>query len=396
MVIRRAAESLTIEKQYPPGAAPSSEWPASLLLDELWLRTRRVLVRRLEAEKLWPTNGEIEDHRARRANLGQHLRNTVLTRLLNPAEHRYLESDAAFGPGADRLNAKIGRCLAFGHEIGVVLDKLATGADPQCRIVPDEARAAELCAIFNLGIGIFDLVHDESSEMADDFATLFDAEVLHKALADPAVAAGLSTASQALPAPELRLLGRLVAAYLTGLHAEVSTAQALEPIGTVLSAAYTAEKASMVGASGDAALRISRTKSTLPFHVLLETVALIRGRTTVSTLRSAVDAMGTVFWLVDDLVDLVVDFQSGALNSILAKASLTISYEAHDGKPDELAAEYELLENILDGHHVESTVEQVVCALRGMSDSFLVHGCDPSTVAAATLIVRDYVRFWVE
>lgn len=315
--------------------------------------------------------------------------------MLAPEDHRRLESDAVFGPGTDQLHTKIGRCLSFGYELGTAFHRVAvgTGVDLERPASPAEARAAQLCAIFNLGIGIFDLVQDESPELAGAFAQFFDEKALRDALADAASAGELSVASAALAVPELRLLGRLIAAFLTGLHTAIGDAVALEPIGELLMAAYAAETASIAG-DGGCPLQVSRAKSTLPFRVLLETVGLVGDEGTgaaVPALVPAAEAIGTTFWLVDDLVDLVVDFQAGALNSILARAGGT----APDGE-DVAAAEYALLANVLGGSYIEDTVEEVVRSVRATADGFLRHGRDPGTAGAAAAIVRDYVRFWAE
>lgn len=372
-----------------------SDWPGSLMLDEVWLRARRVLVHRLEAEGLWPTGPGLQSHRARRVDLGNDLRRTLLAQVLSPVDHRYLESDAAFGSASGQVHSKIGHCLAFGHELGSVLHRVAanSGTYPEQPCSLAEARAAQLCAIFNLGISLFDLVHDESHELAQAFTQIFDKEVLLGALASRESMAKLDTAVADLKVPELRVLGRIVVTFIAGLHDAVPMRHELEPIGAALVSAYAAETASVNHRTDAVSLELSRAKSTIPFHILLETIALVGDSTVASAvpaLRPVVDAIGTTFWLVDDLVDLVADFQADALNSILAQASMTMPRTA-----DRDDIEYALLEHVLDGNYVEDTVEQIVTALQAMSHNFMSPGCNASTATVITLIL-NYVRFWME
>jgi hypothetical protein len=39
-----------------------SEWPSSLMLDEVWLRVRRLLVHKLERERFWPSTNEYKSY----------------------------------------------------------------------------------------------------------------------------------------------------------------------------------------------------------------------------------------------------------------------------------------------------------------------------------------------
>lgn len=373
-----------------------SEWPASLMLDELWLRSRRALVHRLEATGWWSTGTAVEAHRAHRADLGDDLSRTLLAKVLTPADRQYFLSDVAFGAAADQMTAKVGRCLAFGYELGVALHRVVTGeegslVEPCSRA---EARVAEACALFNLGVALFDLVHDELPEQANALTQVLNGDVLVDVLTSRQATAELAATAAVLEPRELRLLNCLVAAFIAELHDAVSTPDVLEDVGALISRAYAAEIRSVNDRDAVSSVRNSRAKSVLPFHVLLETVALLGdapAATSVPALRPAVEAMGTAFWLVDDLMDLVTDFQTGSLNSILAGARQTMP--SGDGPAD---PEYALLRHVLAENGIADAAEGAVIALQTMSDGFLTESPNRGTAAAAAAMVQDHVRFWVE
>lgn len=375
-----------------------SDWPGSLMLDEIWLHTRRVLVHKLEERHYWRRNEDIEPRRARRADYGKELHQNLLARSLPVEEYRYFESDAAFGSSVDQLRRKSARCMFFGHDLGTALHRLVSCA-AGCLEYPCEGaeqRGAEACAIFNLGIAIFDLVHDELPHLGSSFKTVFDERVLTEALASDEAASALEATIGAVTAPELRVLGRLVVAFIGKLRQAAVDQGSLDAISTLLAAAYAAETAAVDNSSGDVAIATSRAKSTLPFQVFLHIVKVVgdgRAAGEARTFRPAVEKIGEIFWLVDDLADLVKDFQAGSLNSVLATARTDL-VEANVRNADD--PEYGLLRCILSGHYVEDAVEQIVDTMDSLTSELFVL-CENYEVAeAAGNVVRDHVRFWLE
>ena len=69
---------------------------------------------------------------------------------------------------------------------------------------------------------------------------------------------------------------------------------------------------------------MAEKKSTAPFDIMLE-IARVTGVTESATEQAAtnwiVHAIGTVFWRIDDLVDLVRDLHCGNMNSVLFRAA---------------------------------------------------------------------------
>jgi hypothetical protein len=127
-----------------------------------------------------------------------------------------------------------------------------------------------------------------------------------------------------------------------------------------------------------AAASIAKQKSQLPFTVIARLVELYvpaaLDRVRRARLREFSQLVGTVFWKLDELVDLVPDCRDGALNSILVGAGNdpTDSGNTIRNLP--------VLERLLEENRLERASGAVIDALARTSAVSMAH----------------YVRSWLE
>jgi hypothetical protein len=351
-----------------------------LLLDEVWLRTRRTLVTALEEFDLWPAAGEHQAFFASQRTRGERLRDEVLLGLLSEDDRRWLASPSMFGASNRRFRARTPITLSFGCTLSEGLQSLDGH--------PPDGAIAETCGIFNFGISIFDLLHDAQPRLVSGFASRFDRNVLLKLHSDSASPHSLRDSSRACEEPEIRLLLQTIAGVyerLYGLAADLPNG-AFTNVTSLLSAAYAAEMQSSACASATAPerLAISRAKSTLPFAIIAAIGALRRehdaDRTAHETL---VNDIGTIFWLTDDLVDVVGDARSGALNSLLVRAAGEAPLDVGSN-----------LVRLIEGRTIVETVTAIRDALVRVRS--VVGETDSQGTLCFDRLLASYVRTWIE
>jgi len=182
---------------------------------------------------------------------------------------------------------------------------------------PGDDRSHLLCAIFNLGIGVVDSFCDADPQRGAELLQLIHAMDIDAA-ANGAWQEGLLLG--ALPAsaaadPTIAFTARLIDSFFSLLCA-THTPVLRRQVGRLLAEALAAEQKSVAHSSATPAelLEASRNTSVLPFLIF---ASLVGGDTDAAT------HLGEAMWRIDDLVDLEIDAQSGALNSLLL-----------DGPPD--------------------------------------------------------------
>jgi hypothetical protein len=366
-------------------AAHRSDWPLALLLDEAWLRARRVLVHGLEQDGLWSSG---EAHAAAleaQRSIGLALQESVLREALGVEAHALLGTDAIFGRSNARIRRRLPLVLAFGHTLGAGFAAMLGATEERARA------AGEACALFNLGISIFDWITDGGPEPSRALERAFDARALERILE-----------GEALPAPpgdapgEIVVLLRIIAGFFARCaHARRRDEEAWSDLSTLLARAYAAELESTRGAALDAATaaRAARDKSALPFAITAGVARLLLDAPASSPARArareAADALGEAFGILDDLVDLVPDLRQGALNVVLLGA------DARPGSPEDTEGAGAALAALLTGRGIEDAAvrvrERLSEARRAMGGG-LAGGAD-APFARALLF---YARNWLE
>lgn len=357
-------------------ATAGSAWPVGLLLDEIWLRSRRALVNRLEAAALWPSAEDQDRFVAEQRAKGERLRDEALLPEIAPDDRRWMTAPATFGAANRRFRGSTPMALAFGHALAAGLRELEGR--------PPHPPAAEAAALFNFGISVFDLLHDTQPEAVAEFSAHFGSDTLrglHSGAASPEV---LREAAPCCARPEVRLLLQTIAAVYERLHAlgDEAPRDRFRALALLLEAAHAAEigSAERTGEPSDR-LAISRGKSTLPFSII-GAIAALPPPHDVDGNDPLLGDVGLVFWLTDDLTDLVGDARSGAVNSLVARSGC-------DGSEDI----GERLQRLIDGRAIEDTADEIRDALLRIR-----RNTAPSGLAGTRfeqLLARS-VRAWVE
>jgi hypothetical protein len=349
----------------------ATEWPLGLLLDEAWLRARRLLVTRMEGCGLLPNASEQRRFLETQRTRGEDIRDRVLLPVLGQSASEWLVSPSIFGAANRRFRAHTPLSLAFGYSVSELLQGANGGIDPQ---------AADASALFNFGISMFDLLHDTLPELAPSFRTFFDEDRLGDLVKDAESAGRLAELASCATDPEIHLLLLTIAAVFTAIHhLSEQRGPAAAQVGHLMAMAYAAEAgSSRTDAHFDIEerLRVSREKSVLPFHIIR---AIGRLRQDISPdADNLAERLGTVFWMVDDLADLVGDTRSHALNSLLLKAN-----------PDGTSEPEGALAALLAGNVIEDVVGEICDALVALQEVLL-----PSEGSGR--VVPCYVRMWIE
>lgn len=353
----------------------STEWPVGLLLDEAWLRARRVLVTEMERSGVWPDAAKqrvfLDVQRAK----GNDIRDRVLLPALGPEASDWLVSPASFGAANQRFRSHTPLSLAFGHSISEVLQGTGGQIDRQ---------AADAAALFNFGISMFDLLHDTLPDLAPSFGEMFGHDQLRALIGNPTAADRLAGVAGGATTPEVSLLLRTIAAVFEAIHRLTGrqAAKALKEVGSLLTLAYTAETASSgSSASADERVRVSRDKSVLPFCVI-GAIGRLSGQCPDCGGELA-ETLGTIFWKVDDLADLVGDTRSHSLNSLLLRAG--------ERDEDQPAA---ALAALLVGNGIEEAAANICAGLIAQRQMVERSSCDPAL--KLDRVAPSYVRMWIE
>jgi hypothetical protein len=192
----------------------------------------------------------------------------------------------------------------------------------------------------------------------------------------------------------LRVLLRIIVGFFAGFHACKGRDEAdglrLALRGT-LADAYGAEvrSAALARSSDGAVIETSRAKSTLPFAVIHQVARLFADRSP-PVVDALADRIGTVFWLTDDLIDLVPDFQEGALNSILAPGRADAPWS------EDLLEDYPVLAKLLESRQIETAAGEVRARLRESLDLLDSSGFPEAAATRLGEALKFYVRNWME
>lgn len=196
--------------------------------------------------------------------------------------------------------ARMEQALLFGWVTADVVAPAAT-----------DDRSRVLCALFNLGIGMIDGACDADPHRAAELLEYLGVLDVESAVNGPWQEGGMlaSLPPNAAADPTIAFTARVIDAFYSLLHATHPLSLRTR-VGRLLAGALAAERRSVARspAKPDELLEASRSTSVLPFVII---ATLVHGDLDAAT------HLGEAMWRIDDLVDLEVDAQSGALNSLL-------------------------------------------------------------------------------
>jgi len=396
--LKRTNHRKSVGKDNRTTSTTNSDWPLALMLDEVWLRARRVLVHELEASGLWMETASFNSLRTEQKGVGERLKRQLLREVLGESDYAFLSSETIFGSSNHHYRSKIPFVLAFGYELGGGLYDLLGGPSDQT------ATIGELCSIFNLGICTFDLICDHYPDLFAEFSEKFNESVILRLGKDAEACQTLAASANQVPTAELRLLLKIISWVFFELQRVAPARRQMaqreqqdaisQDLSLLLVDAYRAEINSATSREMSQAdlIEISRSKSTLPFTIINQiahTVAAPQDQETTRYVDLLASHIATIFWLADDLSDVVRDLQAAALNSILVQAGSKTRLA-----PDP-AQDRSVLSRLLDGHYIEGVSEKIGKAISSVNR---ILACDKEHSDQAghfRKVVLFYVRSWL-
>jgi hypothetical protein len=286
-------------------------WPSAFLDQEVWLRARRLLVSGLQDAGLTAGEEEYQAYVEGQEQLGRSL-NAMLRPLLGDEEFNYLCSELMCGADNARFVLRYPFMLAFGHEYARGIRSLSgDGASGDA--------APALAALFNFGIALLDHIGEQPARYGA-IDSVIDDSALFSVLRARGHSPHAAHRSRAALSPELKILGRVIDAFFTGVS---GLAGARDPDAWELftshviaahSAQRTADEQRLLHQRGGDGMR----KSVEPFLVMLAVVNLERPLANTAPMFDLAGHIGRAFWRIDDLADLSQDVRLGHVNSLLA------------------------------------------------------------------------------
>lgn len=369
-----------------------SDWPSSLMLDEVWLRVRRLLVHKLERERFWPSTNEYKSYTEKQKKLGDKIKSEVLRDILGDVDYVYLNSELIFGAGNRRFRTKLPYVAAFGYNIGLTMHKLIGGEEEEGYDV------FTICSIFNIGISIFDYIYDTDPKLFHEFENIINEKVLLTAINNKKTCENLQANCNNINSIELRLLSKLIIWFFLKLHAfdiRSGKEDVWERLISCIMSAYHAEINSTYHNrySKADALNISRNKSTLPFLVMY-LIARLSPSSTIE--ESEIDftplviKMGEIFWHIDDLIDVIRDLEPNYLNSIITQINNKIDYI------DNPQRRYKILIELLEGDYIEAQANQICSKIKYILNFLKSKKNKEEDQKLVSNLITFSVRDWME
>lgn len=318
----------------------------------------------------------------RQGRIGRDLEARLLRDAVGPANFAIYQSEAFFGPSNHRMHTKVPIVLAFGYELGGCMAWLA-GSKPL-----DRTKSSQVCGLFNLGVSTLDLIHDEHPKLAAELATHFDTAALSRIASDRAARQEWAASALGKASPEVDFLLGIILCFFAELEPLIDDVQVRHRIATLLVSAHRSELKSLnLRGSRNRILATARRKSVQPFE-LMAAIASLRGRRQVDRrrVRDLGKGVGEMFAEVDDLMDLVVDSRTGAINGLL------VSSEGADGQGAGQPP-FRVLESILINKRIEASAGRVLAKLRRTLE--LLEGAPSAPATAFRALVLNYLQHWM-
>jgi outer membrane protein assembly factor BamB/orotate phosphoribosyltransferase len=283
--------------------------------------------------------------------------------------------------------------LAFGHELG---------ASVHAHLYPGHGRrdaVAELCALFNLLISIFDWVTDCRPDAHNELAHVFGEDTVRRLSEDIDGVSDLQRTLGVVQNPAVRVLIKTMSAFFTNLHASARISvsnPAWARLNGLLVQAYRAEIVTTglnrAPQSISELLGAAHGKSVLPFEIILAIAAACEDQPMARNMDDAiafVRSIGRLMAVADEVSDLARDYRSGDANTIL----LNLGIRNRNGS--EVAAETREGMFAFDSEEcvdavVERLYENVACAL-----CFAESGSDSSNVQRVRDVIIGYAQGWL-
>jgi hypothetical protein len=360
--------------------------PLSLLIDEVWLRSRRLLTEHMQAARLLLPLEVHERTLEEQLSAGHALRSTLLFDCLGSEQYTYLTSEASFGQLNARVQKMLPLTLVFGYEVGWGLSHIL-------KLCPGKATAvAEACSIFNTGVSLADVVIDTDPDQRE---RMIDVLNEHRSGLNPP-ASGQEPNIQRQTS-ETSVVSGLAAAFferLPQLRGESA------PETTLMSWIERAREAEAQSVSDlreltpTELLEVSRTKSVAPvqvlYHVARSAIDPAADNDDLQTAEQVVTGLAEAMWLFDDLCDVLDDLRRGALNALTVR---TVGSHPPGGDPEKARS---ILQCLLSTDSLELMIRDAVAALASAVEPLTATSAAAQELRRFNRIVRTHAWCWLE
>jgi len=376
------------------------DWPIGLLVDEVWLKIRRISIHKLEEEGLWQKTTEYKNFAERQKKLGEKIRSGTLREVFGDNDYAYLNSELIFGSANRQVRSKLSYILAFGYNIGWIIYSVLD--DKEGKYTEE---ISMISSVFNLGISIFDYIYDTEPELFDKFNRIVNYSTLHKISTDGNACKSLQLDCDNIDSIELCLLSKIIIWFFLKLQSfyigNGGRKDIWKRLNNCILLAYLAETHSSDKTKySKKILDICRKKSTLPFLVIYH-IALLTSTSNPSPIidrESKVDnyaytiskTIGEIFWRTDDLTDLLKDLESGNLNSILIKVNKKHGYT------EQSQLNYKILMELINGNYIKEIANQICSQIKFVLNSLESIKSDEQYVNMTRNLIMFHVRNWME
>jgi hypothetical protein len=330
-----------------------SEWPSLLITDEAWLKIRRVLVHSLEREGLWMNTKEYLGYKKKQKTLGDKIKDDILNDMMGQIDHEYLNSEEFLRGSNIVFKERLPYIAAFGYESVSLMSNLVNANGINFTNV------AKIGSIFNVGTALFDSICDTTPDLFCKLKLVINYKTLSEISNNENKLKDIKSDCDDLNDPELRLILKFLLYFYYELYYFKSPGRQdeWEKINALLINAFLYEIRSnnFAGSSKDELLEVSRNKSVLPFELLY-----FISRLSLSSYEEPPEGeilfigyIGELFWLLDDLSDLISDLENNELNSLITQLN---GYDFDLSEPN---IRYSILVNILDGKLIEEWIDKI-------------------------------------
>ncbi|MBU8934130.1 MAG: hypothetical protein KOO62_08985 [candidate division Zixibacteria bacterium] len=305
------------------------------------------MIDEISKHSFWPAHEDYYRYMHDQFRIGTRLESLIP----DPAKVSSSEPHSLHDCSDNLLRHRIPFALAFGYQNATMWQTLLAST------VSAGEPVAKVCSLYNLGIALFDRILDRNVSYRPLLFELLDERTLEQLLRnDGAIESALWIATDHAPA-EIRILSDVVIAFFKRFHDLGLSTDARDIIAESIRLSYAAEMASTVAVPVGPGVKWAdgRDTSVTPFLTLYLLVqhSMEKVLKRSQDLTQLAEAIGEVFWLTDDLCDLVEDLESVHPNSVLASVLLDERPEPH--MLDRVA----LQSALIDGNQIESAARDL-------------------------------------
>jgi outer membrane protein assembly factor BamB/orotate phosphoribosyltransferase len=364
----------------------------ALALESLRSSIVRGFVRRLRTARLGLARDRFREFDGNLEAIGRELEIRLIHQSWSEADHAYYNSQLSYSDCKHPPFA-FPAPMAFGYHLGALIHGYLYPERGRCDAI------AELCALFNLFITIFDWITDRLPDAHCELDHVISEETLRHLSSGADGVREFQQTIESAQHPAVRILLKTMGRFFADLHASACVSvdhPKWERLNALLVQAYRAEIATSglnhASQSLSECLAYARAKSVLPFEIILAIAVACEDRPVAKAMEDAtafVQCIGTLIQVADDVSDLVRDYRSGDANTILLDFGvrngngIEVAGGANEGTPT-LRSD-ECVDSVVN--RLYETFTRALCHVKS--------GSDFSDIAHFGDVITCYVQGWL-